>query len=346
MAMDSTLHTLTDRSEDGVLDGVSETVRDRTSGRNRRRMGYVRLRGDYLTFREEFDALVAAATAAGVTDLFWTEDVLDLFERIEDALERGRIADGWRHFHGARRIETYGLEALDEATGSDELEARARALRRESLEVLGGWRRTAVEELLGRDGLDAEVTGSAVRQVHGILNEQYESVHLRRDYLQIQFKQLFRLGFVSTILFGLLAALPYFASDVTPWIGPVVAFLESPFAVAVDPGTGASPAVSSLGFAVFVALAGVVGASLFGMRSLRDERLSMKVAQQLTGLTVTWARGLFGAIGALVVYFALQTPFMSVGENTAAVMIVVGFTAGYSERLVTRTLETVSGTRE
>ncbi|WP_251343346.1 hypothetical protein [Haloplanus halophilus] len=341
--MGSTLRTLTDRSAGGALRDASETVQDRTNGRNRRRMGYVRLRGDYYTFREEFDALVAAATDAGVTEFFWKEDVLDLFERVEDALERGRIADGWRHFHGARRIETYGLEALDEATGSNELEARARTLRREALEVLGGWRRTAVEELLGRDGLDADVTGAAVRQAHAILNEQYESVHLRRDYLQLQFKQLFRLGLVGSILFVLLAALPYFVDEGVPWLGSFVAFLESPFAVVVGPGAGTQPDVSSLGFALFVGLAGIVGASLFGMRSLRDERLSMKVAQQLTGLTVTWARGLFGAIGALVVYFALQTPFMSVGENTAAVMIVVGFAAGYSERLVTRALETVSG---
>lgn len=314
-----------------------------TNRGDRNRMGYVRLRGDYRTFREEFDAQVARAEAAGVEDFSWREDAQDLFDRIDTALERGRVSDGWRHFHGARRIEVYGLEAIDAADDdAKEVESRARALRTEALSVLGGWRKAAVEDLLGAEQLRDDVTSADVRQAHVVLNEQYENVNLRRDYAQMQFKQLFRLGLVSSLLFLFLSAMPYFLDPSVPYLGPLAAFLEPPFTIAT--GSGAEPTVTSLGFAVFVGLTGIIGSSLFGMLALRKEEYSVGVAQQLTGFTITWARGLFGAIGAVFFYFLLQTPFVAVGENTAAVMIVVGFAAGYSERMVTRALRTVSST--
>jgi hypothetical protein len=287
---------------------------------------------------------VAEAEEAGVTEFFWADEITDLFDKIETALQEGRIQDGWRYFHGVRRLEVYGLEAVETADPNARmLETRAGTVREEALDTLGGWRKRSVEELLGRDELKENVSGVAVRQALSILHEQYESVHLKRDHLQLQFNQLFWLGFVSSLSFLVLSAIPSFVNATYPVMGPLASFLEPPFVVTrAGTVTLADPNVASAGFAVFVMIAGVVGASLFGMRTLRNQSLSTKVAQRITGFTLTSARGFFGAVGAMIFYFLLQTPFMTVGENTAAVMIVVGFAAGYSERMVSVAVDTVA----
>lgn len=314
------------------------------SGGANRNMGYVRLRGEFEAYREEFDSLVAEAEEAGVGVFFWKDMIDDMFEKIDEALGAGNVEDGWRYFHAAQRIETHGLEALDAAdSDSHALETRARAVRREALDELGGWRRQAVEDLLGKDDLQTPVAGEDLREASRILHDQYENVHFKRRYLQLQFTQLFWLGIASSLLFLVLSTLPYFAPESDWLFGPLVAFLEPPFDVPI-PGTDGlvGPNVSSAGFAVYVGLAGVIGASLFGMRSLQNQTLSMKVAQRVTGFTLTWARGLIGAISALLFYFLLGTPFVTVGDNSAAAMLVVGFAAGYSERMVARAVETVA----
>lgn len=301
--------------------------------RRAKNMGYLRLRADFDVFCEEFDVLVSRTNGAGT---IWEREMRDLFEGVEAALERGRVEDGWRYFHAAQRLEIHGLEALDEAEPeTNALETRATLVRDEALDTLGGWREQTVAGLLGRDGLADDITGEDVRAASKVLHEQYESVHLKRYYLQLQFNQLFWLGTVAGFAFVVLTLVPTFVGGT---------FLQPPFEVPLAGGGVQSPNVASSGFAVFVALAGMVGASLFGMLSLQRKRVSTKVAQRITGLAVTWARGLIGAISALVFYFLLQTPFVGdFGGITPALMIVVGFAAGYSERMVSRAVETVAG---
>ncbi len=365
-------------SVESVQGGESSRVVDREGSpfdrfrrwRRERNMGYVRLRADFETYREEFDTLVSRADGEGT---FWHRDVVDLFENVEEALDKGRVEDGWRHFHAAQRLETHGLEALDSIEpDADALRTRAKVVRTEALGALGGKQKESVEELLGAEQLDDDVTGETVRAASEILHEQYEGVHLKRYYLQNQFSQLFWLGTIAAVLFLVLSILPYFG---------VALFLQPPFTIpaenvatdvmteittitVTDPAAGTTttteldpttetttrtvtqtpPVVTSAGFVVFVALSGMIGASLFGMRSLQKKRVSTKVAQRITGLTVTWARGLIGAISAVLFYFFLQTSFAGgFSEVTAPVFIVVGFAAGYSERMVSRAVETVSG---
>ncbi|WP_142860351.1 hypothetical protein [Salinigranum halophilum] len=318
-------------STPGIGDRVSSLLPGLERWRDTKNMGHVRLRADVAAYREEFETLVARTNGDGT---FWQRDVTDLLDEVDEALERGRVEDGWRHFHAAQRLETHGLEALDEAEGTNALEAQATAVREEALDTLGGWRKRAVEALLGQHSLDADVTGEDLRVAMTVLHEQYESVHLKQHYLQQQFTQLFQLGTVAGVVFIVCTLAPTFLG---------VEFFEPPFDVATTDAAAAAT-VTSPGFAVFVALAGMIGASLFGMRSLQKQTVSTKVAQRITGLGLTWARGLIGAISALVFYFFLQTPFTGdFGQLTPAVMIVVGFAAGYSERMVSRAVETVSG---
>jgi hypothetical protein len=95
-----------------------------------------------------------------------------------------------------------------------------------------------------------------------------------------------------------------------------------------------------------------MGASLFGMRSLRNRSLSTKIPQQINQLTVTSARGVIGAISALLFYFVLQTPLLQNGTIiaddviTAPIMVVIGFAAGYAERMAPNVVATVASVTE
>lgn len=276
-----------------------------------------------------------------MSDLFWKEEVTALFDRADDALKRGHIEDAWQHFHGARRVEVYGLEALDATDPTaDAVEARARLVREEALGALTGWRRRAVESLLGRTDLVDDVTGTDVRTASWILHKHYESVHRKRRSLQAQFRQLFAFGTVFGAVFLVLAVLPAFVGADQGFLADLVAFLEPPFPPAASAG---GPAVGRPGFAAFVGLAGVVGASLFGMRSLKDQMLSTDVPQQIPTGVLTSARLLFGAVSALFFYFVVQTDLLTgVDATSAAALIVIGFAAGYSERMVAPAVETVA----
>lgn len=315
-----------------------------------KKLGYVQLRADFHVWEEEFDALVGQAKAVGIdeAEMFWKTEVDDLCARVEKERKAGNIEDAWRHFHAARRMEVYGFEAIDEKQGTHLVRTRAQKIREEALNELGGRHKATIEDLLGRNELDRDVTGDEVRTAAKILHNQYGNVHMKRNFLQRQFNQLFWLGVVGGVLFIVLSILPYLFPNDTGLLGSLVGFLEPPFSIPTTAGAAdTTPTVTRAGFAVFVLLAGIIGASLFGMRSLRKESLSTKVTQTVSGLTITWARGFFGAIGAMLFYFALQTPFVvDLGDNTAPLMIVVGFTAGYSERMVTQIVKTVSSTTE
>lgn len=339
-------------ASDEADDGSPSAMRGGLIGwlRNpRKSLGYVRLRGDLATERREFEALVAQLDDAA--EPVWERTVEELFDLADAALERGHVEDAWQHFHGARRVETYGLEALDdqdEAAGA--LRARARAVREEALQAVSGWRRRAVEDLLGRAELADDVSGADVRTASWLLHKHHEGVHRKRRSLQAQFRQLFYLGLSFGAVFLVLSTLEAFVpADPPGAMTATAAFLEPPFPPAPN-ATATAPDVGRPGFAVFVGLSGVIGAAVFGMRSLKDQMLSADVPQRIPTAVLTSARLLFGAVSALFSYFVIQTPFVSgIDEHTAAVMIVVGFAAGYSERMVAPAVETVasvSGSRD
>jgi hypothetical protein len=296
---------------------------------------YVRLHCELRTARPEFELL---AKRSGSEDESWVAYGRELLEMAEEALDRGAIDEAWRHLNTARRFEVYGLERLAAAEerrgGRSELEVRAAAVREEALDALSGWQRRAVADLLcdGSEELRDDVTDSELRAASRILHERYEHVHMGRSERQRQFNQLVMMAALSGLSLLVLTLADWMWADAPGLAGSVASFLATPFGA-----TGAD--VASPGFALFMTIAGVMGASLFGMRSLRNRALSTDVAQQISQLTVTGARGVIGAVSALLFYFVLQTPLLSEGTVlapglvTPELMIVVGFAAGYSERM-------------
>jgi hypothetical protein len=322
---------------------------------------YVRLHCELGAAGPEFELLARRSRSEGEPWVAYGRELLDMAKR---DLGRGAIDEAWRHLNTARRFEIYGLEKISEeasraraattagetADGEDhhrtELEIRAAAVREEALDTLTGWRRRAVVDVLcdedGEERLRDGITGSELRAASRILHEHYESVYLGRSERQRQFNQLVLMGALSGLTLLLLTAVDWMWANSSGPLGTAAGFLTTPFGP-----TGVADTVSP-GFAVFMTVAGVMGAALFGMRSLRNRSLSTSVPQQISQLTVTGARGVIGAISALLFYFVLQTPLLHDGTLvsqdliTPALMVVVGFAAGYTERMAPEVVASVA----
>ena len=304
------------------------------------RVAYARLSAELATARPEFELVVERS---GSGDDSWSVHGRSLLDAAEAKLRMGAIGEAWRHLHTARRLELYGLEKLDDARGADgdkkrrfELQLRAGVVREEALDALGGWRRRAVVDLLcdGDEKLRPDLGAAEVEAAMALLHEQYETIHMARTERQHQFNQLVLMGALSGLVLLVLTFLDWWWDPVpaTRLTGRVAAFLVTPF------GSGVVDTTAP-GLAVYMTVAGVMGASLFGIRSLRNRSLSTKTPQQVNLITVTSARGVIGAVSALLFFFVLQTSLVTSGTIlaaevvTAPAMVVVGFAAGYTERL-------------
>lgn len=337
--MDSAERTSEERREatpgSNVVNGIPDkaSVRDYLIKKSVNRAAYVRLRSELAAARPEFELVVERTGADGDT---WARYGRELLEHAETTLRRGAIEEAWRYLHTARRFEIYGLERLEESSDEEpsELQIRAALVCREALDNLGGWRRRAIVNLLcdEDESVREDVTGAQLRAASRILHEQYERVYLVRSERQSQFNQLALLGTLSGLSLFVLTLVDWLWDGTAGLSGLLASFLETPF------GTG-EVVLTAPGFAVFMTITGVMGASLFGMRSLRKQSLTTKIPQQINQLTVTSARGVIGAISALLFYFLLQTPLLqdnailAEGAITAPLMVVVAFAAGYTERM-------------
>jgi hypothetical protein len=248
---------------------------------------------------------------------------------VEDAkgrLRRGHVEEAWGHYHGARRQAVFVSEAVGD---TDTLSAQARSVYEEAQDALaGGPRRTVVALLTdGSDGSSLRTPPKAadLAEAMRVLHDQYERVALTRRYLQSQFNQLLLQGSVSLVLMFVLA----------------IAAERGVSPLFVEPLTTTD--LRSIGFALHVVLVGIIGASVFGMRTLRDQPLSTRSTQRTPGLFVTGARVFVGATSALFLVFVLFTELVRFDQAvTAPMALAVAFAAGYSERLAPQAVDTVS----
>jgi hypothetical protein len=258
--------------------------------------------------------------------------VRGLLDDAHDQLRRGRVEEAWGQYHGASRLVVFVYDAV----GDDEsVAARARAVYEDAQDALtGAPRRTVVALLTEGESVKSPPEPAALAEAMRVLHDQYERVALTRRYLQSQFNQLLLQGCVSIVLlFGLAIAAELVA-------------VRYPNSVLVESELLVSPLMATdlrtIGFALYVVLVGIVGASVFGMRTLRDLPLSTRATRRTPGLFITGARVFVGATSALFLVFVLFTGLLNVQSVTAPMALAVAFAAGYSERLAPQAVETVS----
>lgn len=291
---------------------------------------YRRLRGELTAFRTEFERLIAETP--GEEGEGWHSHGRELLDQAEDALADGKIEQGWHYLHAAKRLELHGLEAV---YGEDAKQGEAREILVEARNASLSWRSDAVEERLTAPGgsLRDDLTWADLRAARSLLHEGYQRVHLKRKHLQAQFWGLWLAAAVSLVAF-LLVGIVSVETEAVP--GPFVD-------VSSD---GSVPA----GFLVYVLLSGMLGASLFGLWSLRTRPTSTSTPQYLTGRQTAVARAVVGAGSALAVFFFLHAELLAINTgpevNQGPLFLALAFVAGYSERFVHSTVETVASLSE
>ncbi|MFC6940366.1 hypothetical protein ACFQE8_10390 [Salinirubellus sp. GCM10025818] len=248
----------------------------------------------------------------------WRADIERCLERAEEALERHETELGWRFLYAARRIELFGLAAHD----PDAFCARVRATKREAAQKLGGWRLEAVEDLLGSGedpADDVDVTDAYLAAQ--LLQEHYDTYYQK---VQIHRRQLWRLVGVAGLAVGLLVLLAGVGGPILGDIG-----------------------VTSFRMLPVVVLFGVLGASVSGVLSLAHGGVDGRLSQQLLASWVTYARLVIGAASALVMLAFLTSGLAAIVLQdvvlTPGSVLFVAFASGFSERLLVRAIESVSG---
>jgi hypothetical protein len=314
------------RDTPGPVARVRNWWHDRGSG-----AAYDRLDGRLSAYCAEFGALLddldrLEASQEGdepAVDRDFVVHVETLLDKSARHLQHGHIDQAWVCFHAARRVDLYGYEAYDRLRDGESELVRERAveIHRQATERLTGWRREAVSDLLlDRSGqVRRDPSVHAVIRARHLVDEANQDNHAKRRYLQRQLRYLLGLGIVSLTVFmiGVVEANPLAMGDVT------------------------LPA-----FALYIPLIGALGASLFGVRSASKTAMSANVPQNFTPLGVVLARVFIGSLSAIALYLGLTAGVINVvdgGTLSPALLLLVAFAAGYSERLAPQAVERVSG---
>lgn len=293
--------------------------------------GYLRLKGELAAYRAEFECLQERAAKADIEAECFDRGA-SLLDAAQNALTQGEIEQGWYFVHGAKRLEVTGLEALDDQVA---LRTRARELLDQAVDGPETRATRTVQHLLtDQDGqLVEQPAGSEVRTASALMHEHHQGRHLKRQHLQQQFNCLLWLGVLGLATFlalGTLADHPWtMPLPVIDWTLDATAVLHSPFASLSTSET------ASIGFVVYVPLAGILGATLFGMRSLRKQARSGQPPQHLTGCWVALTRVMIGAIAAMVVFGFVRSGLVMLPEtvSSASALLTFAFAAGHTEWL-------------
>ena len=95
-------------------------------------------------------------------------------------------------------------------------------------------------------------------------------------------------------------------------------------------------------FILSVVLFGVMGASISGILTTARSGADAGIPEQLIGFWVLLAKLVVGAASAFAIFAFLLSDFLSFREPTSAQIMAISFAAGFSERLVTLAVESVT----
>lgn len=300
-------------------------------------LGKRQLEGKYTAFESEFEVLKRRANAQDDPPE-WASEIDDLLTTGRTAIADGDLEYAWYCLHAAERLKLYAVAELD---GSDNILRREAAERLVETENLApSWRSTAVTERLTDDdgSLRSDLSDADLRSAAELLHEGYHKVHSKRQHLQDQFSYLLFYGATSAAL----VVVALLSSSRVPW-------LPSPFfdfAAALSGTSQASPVL----FLLYVVLFGALGASVFGLYSVRKRPTSASAPQYLTSRRVALSRLTVGVASALAVFFFVRSGAIVVnvggGTDDGPFLLTLAFAAGYSERLVHTAVESIAGTAE
>lgn len=223
------------------------------------------------------------------------------------AAEQFDTGSGWAAFQAARRVMLRGTDA-------DRI-VRAASVRAEADKKLSGWRSEAVSDLL-RDPKGSPPPWEAIRQAQFQIDESSSNLYRRLDLFAS------RIGYVVVILVVLLAL--------------SVAVVESGSLPYLE-GTS----LDSLGSLLGIMLLGAIG-SLLSVALTRVRGSGRPVPQLIESNFVDVLRPVLGAASAVVLVLVLEAGLQTTIDTSGSKVYVWAIVAGFSERLLRRTLESVA----
>lgn len=256
-------------------------------------------------------------------DQSWVEIARKLLLRVDTALDEKNLEEGWKLFKAAHRMEIFGFE-------EDELEARAEALRIESVEKLISWRQKAVDTILKKINEILKKDNKNSKDIKIIRNHLYEATLIRDEHFNNKYFNFRLLRRQISILYLLLLSI----------IGQIL-FTEYNIIFQYN-----NPVPSNRGMVISVAFFGLLGGTISSMFSTISTSTRTRIPQRMSDNLSTLMRPLVGAASAIVIYFFLVSKIVNIGELTVAKILVFSFVAGFSEHLLTKAIESLVGKEE
>jgi 8-oxo-dGTP pyrophosphatase MutT (NUDIX family) len=286
-------------------------------------LSYRRLESSLPPYRCELEALMkkkgaqgcdSETSTVGMKKGWWGYAACDLLTRAEQALNEGREDLGWKCFLASQRMALYGYDP-------EERQTKAQTVLREAAEKLSSWRKERVEELLS--AYKGETQGHQANPVRvyrasEILHEHYSNVYLKQRRLKAL------LGWLSAI--ALVAGVVWLFLVPRLWGNPLKA-----------DGLALIPSVICWG---------LLGSAFFSLTSVATDLRDVRIPDMLVNTSVTLARQVVGVVAALAIFVFLTSGLLlgvlASEELTPHLVLAASFVAGFSERLVVRTVQAAS----
>jgi len=218
---------------------------------------------------------------------------------------------GWLHLHNAKREL---LHVLSET----ELSARITVLRREAADKLYSWRKKAFEDLTNEK---TNPTIANVVEAQKLIDDHANNHWLKIWTLKSQLKYIILV--LSLVAIGLIT----------------LAFNQPLFKQ--NAADGEWP------FVLGVILFGILGACVSGVLSTERAKVNAHIPDQVISNLITFTRLAMGGVVAIAAYCFLQMKVIQFSQGSyEAVCFGMAFVSGFSERLVLRTVETLSGKQD
>lgn len=270
---------------------------------------YQRLVTAFEVYRAELSHRIDWSQPANPPQTAWIAAAEALLQGVATALDQKHLDRGWQCLLAAQRMEMFAL-------GKVETQVRADALRYEAEAKLRSWRKKAVLGILGPQSQPPQqIDPVCLRYATMLRDEDFHNQYFKMAYLSGQFQ----------IVLGILLLAVVALVGLAEFRGGLVQ----------------TPQVTDMSLLV-VALFGVMGGAFSGLLSLAKTATQLRIPEQIINSAITCMRPFLGAAGSLAVYTFLVSGIFKLGELTPFLLLAVSFAAGFSERLISRAVASVT----
>ncbi len=287
---------------------------------------YSRLAGSLLAYRKELENKKCAFEGSEQVQSCWMASAIKLLSDAERSLNLGEIDEAWKCFHAAQRLEIYSMNL-------DQVLAKATLIRNEAVKM-GTWRQKTILELLEPDKMVPEQSSKpVVKPPSNILERVIQAAQVRDESYDNQahkdelVKEHIKFLVIATLLEGMVFIILWL-------IIKQVNFYISQNTLTL----------------IYCLLFGMLGAIFSAALKVQATSQSSRIPELLNARDITILRIFFGGISALILFIFINSQFVSglftidasKGSSYTYSFYFIAFVAGFSERLVLKTIETIT----